>query len=85
MACGTPVIASKTSSIPEIGGNAARYFDPTDVEAMIEILRNVLYDTSLHQEMRERGQTQAVRFSWMRAACETAEVYRQVKSSSALA
>jgi glycosyltransferase involved in cell wall biosynthesis len=75
LACGTPVVASDTSSIPEAGGDAALYCDPTDTEAIIETLRRVLRDASLCEEMRARGLVQAARFSWERAAAETEAVY----------
>jgi glycosyltransferase involved in cell wall biosynthesis len=78
MACGTPVVASNASSIPEVGGNAALYFDPLDVRAAIDALRRLLRDGDLRDEMRARGLTQAARFSWRRAAAETQAVYDAV-------
>jgi glycosyltransferase involved in cell wall biosynthesis len=75
MACGTPVVASNASSIPEVGGDAVLYFDPTDVEAMTETVRRLLRDPGLQGEVRARGLAQAARFSWKRAASETAAVY----------
>jgi glycosyltransferase involved in cell wall biosynthesis len=78
MACGTPVVCSNASSIPEIGGDVALYFDPTDVEAMTKIISRVLHDAALREEMQTRGLVQAARFSWERAAQETQAVYRQV-------
>jgi glycosyltransferase involved in cell wall biosynthesis len=75
LACGTPVVASNTSSIPEAGGDAALYCDPTDTGTIIEALRRVLRDASLREEMRARGLVQAARFSWERAAAETEAVY----------
>lgn len=75
LACGTPVVASNSSSIPEVGSDAALYFDPTDTEAMIESLRRVLCDDALREEMRARGLVQAARFSWERAAFETQAIY----------
>jgi glycosyltransferase involved in cell wall biosynthesis len=76
MACGTPVIASQASSLPEIGGEAAVYFDPYDVEAMAGAIRAVWTDTEGRIEMRQRGLVQAARFSWERAAAETLAVYQ---------
>ena len=78
MACGTPVVASNASSIPEIGGDAALYFDPTDEEAIIETIRNLLRETDTQDEMRMKGLAQAARFSWQRAAVETEAVYGAV-------
>jgi glycosyltransferase involved in cell wall biosynthesis len=75
MACGAPVVCSETSSLPELGGDAVRYFDPTDVEAMVATLTEVLSDEALRGEMRRRGLEQAARFSWERAARETRALY----------
>ena len=75
MACGTPVACSGTSSLPELGGDAARYFDPSDVEAMTATLEEVLSDDALRGEMRRQGLQQAARFSWKRAARETRALY----------
>lgn len=78
MACGTPVVASERSSIPEIGGDAVSTFDPTDEEAIARALCQVLRDPDLQREMRARGLVQAARFSWARAAAETEAVYDRV-------
>ncbi len=84
MACGTPVACSNASSIPEIGGDAALYFDPTDMEAMAGVIGHVSRDAALREEMRRRGLVQAARFSWGRVAQETQMVYRQVFSRTRL-
>jgi len=78
MACGTPMIASQSSSLPELGGEAARYFDPYDLEGMAGAIRAVWTDTGLRAQMREQGLAQAAKFSWDRAAQETLAVYRAV-------
>jgi glycosyltransferase involved in cell wall biosynthesis len=83
MACGTPAVASNASSMPEIGGDAALYFDPLDAEGMADAIRRLLRDTDLRDEMRARGLTQAARFSWERAATETQAVYAAVLGSAA--
>jgi glycosyltransferase involved in cell wall biosynthesis len=75
MACGTPVVSSNSSSLPEIGGSAARYFDPLDIEEMAETIRGVWADADLREEMRAQGLAQAAKFSWERAARETMTVY----------
>ena len=82
MACGTPVVTSSTSSLPEVGGDAALYFDPADVEQITETTRRLLRDPALREEMRARGLEQAARFSWARAAKETQAVYDAVLLSS---
>ena len=78
MACGTPVLCSNASSLPEIGGDAARYFDPQDVTAMGEAVRAVWRDAELRADMRRRGLAQAARFSWKRAAKETIDLYDSI-------
>jgi glycosyltransferase involved in cell wall biosynthesis len=75
MAAGTPVVCSNSSSLPELGGDAARYFNPLDTEAMAEALAAVWQKTALRDEMRRRGEAQAATFSWQRAARETLAVY----------
>lgn len=62
MASGTPVLASNTTSLPEVGGRAAAYFTPTDVSEMAATLTEVLGDTARLRRMRELGLTQALQF-----------------------
>jgi len=64
MACGTPVIASRAASIPEVCGDAAEYFDPLSVGEMEQAIRGVLDDEGRRQELRERGLRRARLFSW---------------------
>jgi glycosyltransferase involved in cell wall biosynthesis len=80
MACGTPVVCSNTSSLPEVAGDAALLVDPLDVDALTDALRRVLSDPALATELRDRGLAQAARFSWARAAQETLAVYRRLTS-----
>lgn len=78
MACATPVVCSDVSSMPELGGDAARYFDPQDTGEMADVIAQVLRDGDLQAEMRRRGVEQAAQFSWRRAARETLGVYKRV-------
>ena len=78
MACGTPVISSRSSSLPELGGEAACYFDPYDVAEMASTIGAVWTDGERRAEMREKGLAQAARFSWARAAEETLAIYGAV-------
>lgn len=78
MACGSPVCASNTSSLPEVGGEAAHYFDPTDTEAISSSLVEVLRDSALRQEMRQRGLERAATFSWRSTAERTLALYERV-------
>lgn len=81
MACGTPVACSDASSLPEVGGQAARYFDPTDVAAMADQILAIWRDESLRETMRQQGLARAAQFSWKRAADETLAVYTRVTGS----
>ena len=81
MACGTPVVASNSTSIPEVAGDAAVLVDPTDVPAIAQAMRRVLTDTELRSSLRARGFERARQFTWKRAAERTAAVYRSVLSS----
>ena len=78
MACGTPVVCSNTSSLPEVAGDAALLVDPLEVDALTDALGRVLRDPALAADLRARGLAQAARFSWARAAEETLAVYRRV-------
>ncbi len=78
MACGAPVVCSNTSSLPEVAGDAALLVDPLDTDALTDALRRVLADPGLAAELRQRGYAQAARFSWSRAAQETAAVYERL-------
>jgi len=78
MACGTPVIASNTSSLPEVGGDAALYARPTDPASWAQLIDRVWGDAELQSSLREKGFKQAAKFKWQTMARETAEVYRAV-------
>jgi glycosyltransferase involved in cell wall biosynthesis len=82
MACGTPVIASNTSSLPEVGGDAALYAPPDDPRVWAESIRRTMSDAGLRASMRDKGLRQAARFRWDAAARQTAEVYTDVGRSS---
>ena len=78
MACGTPVICSGVSSLPEVAGDAAILVDPHAVGELTQALRRVLDDDELHQELTRRGLQQVSRFSWARCAAETLTVLEMV-------
>ncbi len=77
MACGVPVVTSNTSSLPEVCGDAAEYFDPNSAEELFEKLRAVLTDPIRQAELRDRGFRQAARFSWDRTADELLRLFRE--------
>jgi glycosyltransferase involved in cell wall biosynthesis len=78
MACGTPVVSSNTSCMPEVLGEAARYFDPLDVEEMAKVMAEVGKSYSLKRELKAKGLQQAKLYSFDRMAKETLAVYRKV-------
>lgn len=77
MACGTPVVASNTSSLPEVVGDAGLLVPPTDVAALSRALGAVLRDAGLRAELRARGLDRASRFTWRRCAAETLAVLEE--------
>lgn len=78
MACGTPVVCSNRSSLPEVAGSAALQVDPDDVEGASAAIARVLDDATLAADLRERGIGQAARFSWKKTAATTLGVYERV-------
>jgi glycosyltransferase involved in cell wall biosynthesis len=75
LACGTPVIASNTSAIPEVVGDAGLLVDPRDEAALAAALRALLADPARRAALRAAGLARAARFSWARVARETRAVY----------
>lgn len=63
-ACGCPVVAASSASIPEVLGNSVLYFDPTDAPGMAAALRRVLLDETLRRELRQVGLENVLRYSW---------------------
>ena len=60
--CGTPVLMSNVSSLPEVGGDAAVYVDPYNEENICAGIEKIVGDTALAQELREKGYENATRF-----------------------
>jgi len=75
MACGTPVLTSNTSSLTEVGGDAAVCVDPLDVAAIRRGLEELLGDGALRRDYRRAGLVRAAGFSWRTAAKEVIEIY----------
>lgn len=78
MACGTPVVCSNTSSIPEVVGADALLVNPLDVEALARAISMALDDTDLRTRLSKQGIRRAASFSWDDTGRAIAEVYRQV-------
>jgi len=78
MACGTPVLTSRSSSLGEIGEGAALLVDPTDEKALADALHALATDEGLRQDLRTKGLARARTFSWERTGRETAAAYQEV-------
>jgi glycosyltransferase involved in cell wall biosynthesis len=76
MACGTPVVTSNVTSLPEVVGDAALTVAPTDETALAEAIRRALTDEPLRSHLHAAGLARAAKFSWERTAALTLEVYR---------
>lgn len=76
MASGAPVVASNTTCIPEVCGEAAEYFDPTNVDDMVAAINRVITNPERRQELITLGAAQVARYSWRRMAEQTLGVYK---------
>ena len=77
MSCGTPVIASNASSLPEVVGDAGLLLDPHDPTAWADAAQHVIEDEGLRRELSRKGLQRAEQFTWGRCARETLEVLRK--------
>jgi len=77
-ACECPLICSNTSSLPEVAGNAAEYFDPYDVSDMQAVITKVLNDSHLRSELVLKGKNRLPLFSWEATAKKTIELYKSI-------
>lgn len=78
MRCGTPVITSNTSAMPEVAGKGAILVDPTKADEIAEKILNVLNDTELRKQTIEYGIRRAAMFSWKKTAQEVVKIYEEV-------
>jgi glycosyltransferase involved in cell wall biosynthesis len=77
MACGTPVITSTASSLPEVVGDAARLVDPGDTDGLAATMAQLLGSREQREQMRVAGLARANKFSWEKTAVQTAHSFRQ--------
>jgi glycosyltransferase involved in cell wall biosynthesis len=77
MACGTPVACSDTTSLPEVAGDAAVYFDPEEVEDIAGAIVSIMSDDERRAELRLAGMERAASFSWGKAAERTVQVFEE--------
>jgi glycosyltransferase involved in cell wall biosynthesis len=78
MACGTPVIVSNVSSLPEVVGEAGLTVPPHDVEALANAIQSLLDDPARRQALREAGLARAKLYSWKSTALQTAQLYHRI-------
>ena len=78
MACGTPVVTSNVSSMPEVVGDAAVLVDPYEVNSIADGMQRVLSDSDLSAELRAKGIARAKEFSWERSVARTRDLYQEV-------
>ncbi len=77
MACGTPVITSNVSSLPEVTGGAALLIDPMNQASIESALLTITGDQGLRKRLREQGIEQAKKFTWQAAAEKTLQLYQE--------
>lgn len=78
MACGTAVIVSNTSSMPEVCGEGAYYIDPSSSESIHQAILHVTSDEALRKELREKGLKRSAQFTWERSAREHRNVFESL-------
>ena len=78
MACGTPVITSNTSALPEVAQDAALLVDPYDIDALADALTRLTEDASLREELRQKGYERAKQYTWAMSARKMLAVYQKL-------
>lgn len=78
MAAGTPLVASDVAAIPEVADDAAMYFDPEEPNELAGVLRDVLQNPEKRNQLSERGQRQAAKFSWDNHIEDLTVLFREV-------
>lgn len=82
MTAGTPVVSSNAGSLPEVGGDAVVYFNPTNIEDFIFNLKKVMLDSNLRDRMIDKGLKRVSTFSWEKVAKQTIGIYEKVLSKN---
>ncbi len=77
MAHGCPVVSSDATCLPEVYGDAAHYFDPTNVQDMARAIEDVINSESLQKHLRSAGKKQLQKYSWSKMAKETLKIYNE--------
>ena len=76
-----PVVASSTGALPEVGGDAALYFDPNNPHHMASVMQQVLNDATIQKELIYKGKDQVKKFSWEACGSQTLEIIKNCKKS----
>ncbi len=76
--CGCPVVTSNKSSLPEVAGDAAEYFDPADKMSISSAVKKVIYDHDLRSELKGKGHERLKGFSWEKTANNTKKLYQSI-------
>ena len=81
MACGTPVITSNTSAMPEVVGNAGILVDPHCSQSIADAINHLIDDPIYYRELSDRGRLRIESFTWEKVAQQMTEVYKRVLRS----
>jgi glycosyltransferase involved in cell wall biosynthesis len=81
MWCDCPIVCSNATSLPEVAGDAALFFDPHSPEELALAISRVLTDNQLRQTLIERGHQQSKEFSWHKFTTEIVRILHQVRES----
>ncbi|MCG9793930.1 glycosyltransferase family 4 protein [Flavobacterium algicola] len=77
-ACGCPALLSSGGSLPEVGGDAAIYFNPTNQESLFKLAQNLIVDENLRNVLKNKGYNRLKSFSWDKSFAEHLDVYKKV-------
>jgi glycosyltransferase involved in cell wall biosynthesis len=78
MACGTPVVVTNRGSVPEVVGNAGIFIEPDSVESIVSGIEKLLNDSTLRDELRQKGLERANEFTWQRTAEIALQTYQKL-------
>ncbi len=84
LSCGTPVACSDVSSLPEVAGKSAVYFDPKSIESIAYALNKIISSDEIQERLRVLSLKQAEKFSWEKTATETIQIYEMIGKGKAL-
>lgn len=80
MACGCPAVLARASAFPEVGGDAALYFDPQNPADLVHVFQELLASANIQEKFSAAGKKRAAQFTWQRAAIQTQDIYSMILS-----